>query len=77
MMPRYPRIVTLETSIVLAAQAMISACEICDSKSDIPFEWLLSYIQWGHPDEVAYFMREPAYCPRCGADIAEETQVLP
>jgi hypothetical protein len=54
---------------------MISACGICDSKSDVPFEWLLSYVQGGHADEVAYFMSEPPFCPRCGADISEETLV--
>jgi hypothetical protein len=73
----YPKILTVDSSTILSAQAMITACEICDSRSDIPFEWLLSYICGGHDDTVAYFMIEPALCPRCGTEISEDTQVRP
>ena len=69
------KILTVQSTIVSTATNLIGSCETCDSRCDVPFSWFLEYVAGGHDEEINYFMSYPALCPKCGADVYEETLV--
>jgi hypothetical protein len=69
------KIWTVDNTIVAKANAMVSSCESCDSRCDIPFSWFLACIRGGDIDGIDYFLSDPARCPHCSADIFGDTLV--
>jgi hypothetical protein len=69
-------LVTVSAETISNAVRCISSCETCNPESaDDPFEYVLEEVMGFTGEQKDYFMTEPAACPRCSAQITEQTLV--
>jgi hypothetical protein len=74
----------LETNVVLIdeetmveAQALITACEHCDERAEMAFDYLLDALTGCDPSQTEYLMCRRAHCPSCFREITEKDLIIP
>jgi len=65
----------VDEPMVFGAEEWVSACQACDEKAQIPFDYLLDALTGCDPRLTEYLMSRIAQCPRCGGEINEKTLI--